>query len=264
MVDRPHSGRNSRGGSPATGGSRRSLAGPDALSPDASDATPGTPTKDRVVYTTSQATQTLSEAQISTTYEITPAARPEIITYSVGVQTSEPWSTRGDGFSDSEDGDLPSSTRSPRAQKRLSRREKEREEELRRSLRIEIEEEKEPALADLNETGAQRFPARALTGEEMDAVTSSEDFLDFIDRSSKVIERALEEEYDVLADYAMDGLGEYDEDIDEGYANSRGRKGRRLKEVAQFYDERWCKKRMISDINFSPKVSCVLDLQCSV
>ena len=126
-------------------------------------------------------------------------------------------------------------------------------------MRKEIEEElkalKDPTQAEVSDEAVQRFPARALTNEEMTAVTSSEDFLDFVDRSSKVIERALDQEYDVLADYALDGLGEYSEDEEEGYAgSSRGRKGRRLKEVAQFYDGRWCKKRMISDINFSPKV----------
>ena len=140
----------------------------------------------------------------------------------------------------------------------MSLREKQREDELRANLRREIEEElkaiKDPTQIDLSANAVQRFPARALNNEEMKALTSSEDFLDFVDRSSKVIERALDEEYDVLADYAMDGMDGYDEDEDEGYASARGRKGRRLKEVAQFYDERWCKKRMISDINFSPKV----------
>ena len=126
------------------------------------------------------------------------------------------------------------------------------------NLRKEIEEElkalQDPTHAEAKENAEERFPARNLTNEEMNAVTSSEDFLDFVDRSSKVIERALDLEYDVLADYAMDGLGEYDEDEDEGYASAGGRKGRRIKEVAQFYDERWCRRRMVSDINFSPKV----------
>ena len=155
-----------------------------------------------------------------------------------------------------------SQTRTPRSQKRLSQKEKEREKEheiLRANLRKEIEEElkvlKDPGQADPSDDTVERFPARALTNEEMNAVTSSEDFIDFVDRSSKVIERALDQEYDVLADYALDGLRKSSEDEEEGYAGSlRGRKGRRLKEIAQFYDERWCKKRMISDINFSPKV----------
>lgn len=211
------------------------------------------------MYTTSQATQTLSEGDISTTYEAAPALKSEIVTYNAGTQTTEQWSPqRQDDFSDDDFDRAGSPSRSPPAHRRLSRKEKEREDEVRANLRREIEDElkalKDPTQADPSEDTVQRFPARALTTEEMKAVTSSEDFLDFVDRSSKVIERALDQEYDVLADYAMDGLGEYDEDEDEGYATSTGRKGRRLKEVAQFYYERWCKKRMISDINFSPKV----------
>ena len=85
-------------------------------------------------------------------------------------------------------------------------------------------------------------------------MTNSEDFLDFVERSSKVIEKALDQDYDVLADYALDGTNGIDEDEDEGYGNSKGRKGRRIKQIAQFYDERWNKKRMISDLNFSSKV----------
>ena len=103
-------------------------------------------------------------------------------------------------------------------------------------------------------TGPANFPARALTDEEANAVTASEDFLDFVERSSKVIEKALDQDYDVLADYALDGADGIDEDEDEGYGSSTGKKGRRIKQVAQFYDERWSKKRMISDMCFSPKV----------
>jgi len=43
------------------------------------------------------------------------------------------------------------------------------------------------------------------------------------------------------------------EDDDDEYGNTRGKGRRRVKEVAQFYDGRWSKKRMISAINFSPK-----------
>lgn len=85
-------------------------------------------------------------------------------------------------------------------------------------------------------------------------MTASEDFLDFVERSSKVIEKALDQDYDVLADYALDAVNGVDEEEDEGYGSSRGKKGRRIKQIAQFYDERWSKKRMISDMHFSPKV----------
>jgi len=152
------------------------------------------------------------------------------------------------------------SDRSPsRKAKRLSRREREREEELRQNLRREIEEElkavKEPETNGAAAAAQPKYPARALTEEELNAVTSSEDFLDFVDRSSKVIEKALDQDYDVLVDYGMDGLRGVDEEEDEGYASSKGRKGRRMKEVTQFYDERWSRKRMISDLGYSPKVA---------
>jgi dynein intermediate chain len=232
---------------------------------EAYEITPPTPTRDQSINTTSIATQTdLAAGDDSATgHETYTAPRPktEVVSYSVGIQTSEPWPpAREDGEdAEIEGSDLEQASPSKRASKRLSRRERDREEELRRNIRREIEEELE-AINDPAATGTQadgaleRFPARALTADEMDAVTSSAEFLDFVDRSSKVIERALDEEYDVLADYALDGMDGLDDDEDEGYASSRGRKGRRMKETVQFFDERWNKKRMISDISFSPKV----------
>jgi dynein intermediate chain len=144
----------------------------------------------------------------------------------------------------------------------MSRRERDKEEELRQNLRKEIEEELKavrdlavdgPLLPGSHSTATANFPARTLTTEEYNAVTSSEDFREFVERSTTVIERALDQEYDILANYALSGANGVEEDDDE-YSNARGSKGRRrVKEVAQFYDERWSKKRMISAINFSPK-----------
>lgn len=209
----------------------------------------------------SAGTQTQSTAPVEATHEQPPTATSvsEVLTYSKGVQTSYPWSPQpqrrlSGGFSDSdEDGPL-SAPRSPT--KRRSRRKREREEELRQNLRLEIEEELKTvqglSLDVPTPTGPSNFPARGLTEEEVNAVTSSEDFLDFVERSSKVIEKALDEDYDLLADYTLDGA-ELESDEDEGYGSSRGKKGRRVRQVAQFYDERWCRKRMISDLHFSPK-----------
>ena len=263
-MDRADSSRGSRAGSPATRGSRpSSVGGATTLVGAEAPGTPGTPTRTGPVYTTSVATQTLSTTEVETTHEIAPPAKPEVVTYSVGIQTSEPWpsSREGeeDGFSDLDDEEA-----AAQSQKRLSRREKGQEEELRKNIRREVEEElkaiKDPSAQETTVNGVQaRFPTRPLTAEELNAVTSSDDFLEFIDRSSKVIERALEEEYDVLADYALDGMEEDSDDEDEGYASSRGRKGRRLKEVAQFFDDRWSKKRMISDLNFSSKVRNIME-----
>ena len=224
-----------------------------------------TPTKPPQPQTASIATQTLETVPVAVNYEVAPAPKIEILSYSKGIQTAEPWSLRrrkdsgGSSGSGSNSDRSPSRTLSPSKSKRLSRREREEEEELRQNLRREIEEElkaiKDP-IADGPVTISQpKYPARALTNDELNAVTSSEDFLDFVERSSKVIERALDQDYDVLADYAMASLEGIDEDEDEGFGSTRGKKGRSIKEVAQFYDERWSKKRIISDIDFSPKVS---------
>ena len=202
--------------------------------------------------------QTLSFAPLTTIYDFPASPRAEVITYSKAVQTSDPYEShrrKPSGHSDSEDDRAHSPSTSPR-KKRLSRREKEREEELRQNLRKEIEEElkaiQNHELSTDESNGKANFPSRALTDEELNAVTSSLEFQGFVDRSTKVIERALEQEYDILADYALDGLGAVEDDDELGAL--RGSKGRRVKEVAQFWDERWSKKRMISDLNFSPKV----------
>ena len=215
--------------------------------------------------TVSSGTQTSSVPSATDRDLPSSSTKPRITveTYHKGVQTSEPWSPqrrRGSlGVSSDSDRNVsPSQGRSPKS-KRLSRREREREEELRQSLKREIEEELRAAI-DLGvngslSSGPSKFPARDLTDEEVNAVTASNDFLDFVERSSKVIEKALDQDYDLLADYALDGVDVIDGDEDEGYEKSKGKKGRRIKQIAQFYDERDCKKRMISDVNFSPKVS---------
>jgi dynein intermediate chain, cytosolic len=200
-------------------------------------------------------TQTLSTIPLSTVYEFPPSPVKEVFSYSKGVQTTGEWSPqrgRSRALSDSENENGPSPVSSPNSNKRLSRRERDREEELRQNLRREIEEELK-ATRELVVDGALRpnsqitttanFPARALTNEELNAVTSSDDFMAFVERSSKVIERALDQEYDVLADYALSNMHGLEEEDDE-YG---------VREVAQFYDERWSKKRMISAINFSHK-----------
>lgn len=250
-----------RPGSPAQGrGSRpTSVVSAGQLSGDNGDS-PTTYTPAPPVGGIERGMQTLSIGPLTTLYETPSDPKPEVITYSKGVQTADPWSPpkqRSFG-SDSEAEESPTRVKTPRANKRLSRRERERDEELRQNLRREIEEE----LKALQQTGPdtaaavsapqQNFPARTLTNEELNAVISSEDFLEFVERSSKVIEKALDQEFDILADYALGGMNGLD-DEDEGYGSTGAKKGRRIKEIAQFWDERWSKKRMISDIGFSPK-----------
>ncbi|KAH7076795.1 WD40-repeat-containing domain protein [Paraphoma chrysanthemicola] len=208
--------------------------------------------------------QTLSIGPLATVYEfdsqVTTEVKKEkeVITYSKGVQASIDWSpmkSRAAGGSDSERDDSP--TRSPKS-KRLSRRQKERDEEIRAQLRKEIEEElkvAQQAVQDgtLPASSDENFPFKTLSNEELTAVENSDEFIGFVERSTKVLERALDQQldYDIMADYALGGVDVDDED--EGYGSSGGKKGRRIKEIAQFWDERWSKKRMISDLDFSTK-----------
>jgi dynein intermediate chain len=183
-------------------------------------------------------------------YESPSDAPPkkEVVTYDKGIQTSSDFtSQRKERGTGSEEDEYSDGTETPRP---LSESEKER---LREELRREIEDEVKAAVQPGSVQPAEeaRFPARTLSNDELDAVTTSRDFQDFLDQSTKVIERALDEEYDLLTDYAH-GKTNLDED-DEGY-NTRGKRGRRVRQVAQYWDERWSKKRQISDIGFSPKV----------
>lgn len=259
-----------RGGSPAPGSpalSSRGRSRPTSYaSPAKTDTEEDGASLDHLVATGQP--QTLSFAPIRTTYEITsePPKR-EVLTYSKGVQTNEPWMEQ-DPPSPSDVVARPISRDRPGSSSGISARQRKREEELRQNIRREIEAELkavqeggEPDAEGVDGSSAfakgnsatANFPARALSNEELEAVTSSPDFLDFVERTSKVIERALEEEYDVLVDYQQGGnAGADDDDADD--ITGKGRKGRRIREYLQFYDERWSKKRVISDVGFSPKV----------
>ncbi|KAI1503257.1 cytoplasmic dynein-like protein 1 intermediate chain 2 [Biscogniauxia marginata] len=205
--------------------------------------------------------QVLTTVPLQTVYECPPSPVKEIFSYSKGVQTTEEWTppaSRSRAFSELDDEDLPGATSSP--SKRMSRRERDKEEELRQNLRKEIEEELKAArdlvtdgVLQTGSVATSNFPARALSNEELAAVTASDDFLDFVERSTKVIERALDvsNEYDILTDYSLQAHDIEDDDEQAGNTGGKGR--RRVKEVVQFYDDRWSKKRMVSSIDFSPK-----------
>jgi dynein intermediate chain, cytosolic len=201
----------------------------------------------------SVSTQTLSAGTTSTPFEAAPEpsrTQKEYITYSKAVQT-EPYVDASTGPRDQSEDES-----TPRARKRLSRREQERDEEIRTNLRKEIEEELRATQNGASTekpapVAQQRFPLRTLTSDELNAVTKSTDFASFVERSTKVIERALDEEYDLLADYTLaDRLHDSDEDSTPYSRTSK--KSHSLRQTLQLYSERHSRKRMISDIQFSP------------
>jgi len=241
LSSRPLSGDRSASGARVSGGSG-----------DPDDSQARSSGQSEAVYVTS-ATQTLSIAPLVTVYEETAGPRAEVITYSKAVQTSDDWEPQRQDHNveGDEDGEWDEDGNRP-----LTRRERGRQEQIRQELRKEIEEELraaiEPVDDDVNRKEEERFPARTLSDEEFQAVISSREFEDFVDQSTKIIERALDEPYDLLTDYTF-AKTSLDDDEDGYGGTGRGRRGRRVKEVAQFFDERWSKKRMISDIGFSPK-----------
>ncbi|KAI9809038.1 MAG: hypothetical protein M1825_002327 [Sarcosagium campestre] len=254
----PHTG--AKGSRPNSVLSAEGLSGDtsDVASPAATQSVPQSHSP--MIQPTAQ--QHLETAPLSTVYEYAPSSTQDVLTYSKGVQTSDAQTSqqRRDGEKSLSSDEDDTSTTSVN-NKRLSRRERERHEELRENIRREIEEElrelRDPkaSLGAGNPLGVNqpKFPARILTTEELNAVTSSNDFLDFVDRSSKVIERALDQEYDILADYSLGGVRGAGDDDDDERVGPRGKGKRQLKEVAQFWDERWSRKRMISGVRFSPK-----------
>lgn len=202
---------------------------------------------------TSTYTQTSSDSSVVTIQE-TPSyttkkpQKIETICYEKSTQTeeasesqrhtassTEPWANEADGLS----GD-------PKDIERLKEDWlNEREDELRQKL----------LNADTEAGAAQdqilKPSVKTLDGEELDTIVTSKDFRDFLDKSAKIADRALDEPYDILKDYAQ-GSGDIDDE--EDYGKGRTRRGRKVKQVAQFWDDKWSRKRMISDIAFSPKV----------
>jgi len=203
-----------------------------------------------MVSISTQTATTETESEESTREEVSVSApavlkpKPEYITYSKGVQT-EPVADAGVGTGDDFDQETAN-----RGRRRSSRKQKEVEDDIRASLRKEIEDElrsTQTGTATSSTTAApqQRFPLRHLTNNELNAVTSSHDFQSFVERSSKVIERALDEEYDLLADYTRTAALETDQD----YAS---RTSQSLRETLQLYSANHSRRRMVTDLHFSP------------
>ena len=195
----------------------------------------------------SMGTQTSTSDSIETAIreEVTAPAvqkpKPEYITYSKGVQT-EPVADIGVGTEDDFSNDA------IRKRRRSSRKQKETDDEIRANLRKEIEDElraTQDGPIEFPTTAQQRFPLRQLNANELNAVTASTDFQSFVERSSKVIERALDEEYDLLADYTRTAAL----DVDENYASKHSQT---LRETLQLFSAEHSKRRMVTDLHFSP------------
>ncbi|THH01051.1 hypothetical protein EW026_g1558 [Hermanssonia centrifuga] len=83
---------------------------------------------------------------------------------------------------------------------------------------------------------------REMTEEERSSIFAIPEFLDFVEHSTKIIQRALNDNYDYVRDYTIG--------TETGVDDSEGR---RVKQICAFYDERYGKNRSITDVDWSPK-----------
>jgi dynein intermediate chain, cytosolic len=198
------------------------------------------------------ATQTTDDDSSTTSTDTAPRPglpqKKEYITYTKGVQT--------DAYSDSSsspDEEDEDDVRF-RSRRRSSKQDEQSDEQIRERLRKEIEEElRSTQKGDVTTAPGStphRFPSQTLNDNELNAVTGSTNFLSFVERSSKVIERALDEEYDLLTDYTRTSALTAEED--ETPYTRGSKKSQSLRETLQLFSDRHSRRRMISDIQFSP------------
>lgn len=112
-------------------------------------------------------------------------------------------------------------------------------EEERRHLDREIAEERRQAELALEAERAKGLPETALQD-----VLGSSPFLDFLDHSSKIVQRALADSYDYLKDYTISA-----DDVSEGQDSSR------VRLLGNWWDEKWARGRSVTAVDWSPKVS---------
>ncbi|GLB41702.1 putative dynein intermediate chain [Lyophyllum shimeji] len=122
------------------------------------------------------------------------------------------------------------------------------EEELRQRIQREREIEAERLARDkeLEEESVKldleiEQEIRELSEEERASILAAPEFLDFVEQSSKIVQRALNDGYDYIRDYTIGA--------ESGGDDSEGR----VKRVCEFYDERYGKNRSITDVDWSPK-----------
>ncbi|XP_063981958.1 cytoplasmic dynein 1 intermediate chain isoform X30 [Diachasmimorpha longicaudata] len=106
--------------------------------------------------------------------------------------------------------------------------------------------EVQPAVTQVEQQSKEEAPkeVRELSEEEKQMLILSEDFQKFLDRTSRIVERALAESVNIYADYT--GTLDGDEGMDE-------KSHQRLWLNRSFYDERWSRNRCVTSLDWSPQ-----------
>ncbi|CAG8466029.1 3650_t:CDS:10 [Dentiscutata erythropus] len=123
------------------------------------------------------------------------------------------------------------------------------EEEIRTDILKEFEEkerlerlaqEEERARLEAKKKENQRV--KQINDDEKKRIINSAEFAEFVDHTTKIVERALNENYDFMKDYSVSKDVESDE-----------KTGARVKYMCSFFDDRWSKNRSVTDVNWSKK-----------
>ncbi|GAA5895472.1 dynein intermediate chain [Sporobolomyces salmoneus] len=112
-------------------------------------------------------------------------------------------------------------------------------EQERLQLDREIAEEKRLAQLAYDET-----LKKGLSRPELETIFASPGFSEFLEDSTKVVQRALSESYDYLRDYTIVD--------DEGREDAEGKK-QRVRLLGSWRDEGWGKGRSVTAVDWSPK-----------
>ncbi|XP_022327539.2 cytoplasmic dynein 1 intermediate chain 1-like isoform X20 [Crassostrea virginica] len=91
-------------------------------------------------------------------------------------------------------------------------------------------------------TGSPVKKVIELSEEEKKQIMMTEEFTTFFNKTSRIVERALDEDIDIFVDYA----GGEGEDMESDL-----RAGERLKLQRHFFDERWSKHRSVTSLDWS-------------
>lgn len=170
---------------------------------------------------------------------VVPPPKPKEL-YDKGIQTAD--------FSTSTRDDLPSSADPNSHAGGVG---KEDTEELRARIMAELEEERKQLDAEIAEEKRkaelqlEEERARGLSQPALASVLASPPFLDFLNSSSKIVQRALSDSYDYLRDYTVSAT---DENADTD--------GAKVRLLGSWYDDKWGRGRSVTDVDWSPKVGC--------
>ncbi|TPX38502.1 hypothetical protein SeMB42_g06702 [Synchytrium endobioticum] len=93
--------------------------------------------------------------------------------------------------------------------------------------------------------GAPQSSPPELNEDEKQRILSSDHFCRFFEQSTKIVERALTDRYDIMMDYTAG------EDVDRNPSTG-------VKEVCSFFDDKWTKNRAVTSVQWSLKFSELL------